>query len=181
VASTKSYTSQFLAMAMFATLLGNDSKQRMKRRQGVSVETPNTTGYHVKTPNPYHLIEHDFRFICFSVILKLFDLQNFIQILSAMVALPDQVSRVLELSSSLSRLAVHLIDRLPRGPFLLIGRGQHYVTCREGALKINEVTYMPSMGKKKDINDMLKCNPFRRRQTSSAFLTCRFSGPCSIR
>ena len=34
VASTKAYTTQFLAMAMFGTLLGYDSKQKVERRQG---------------------------------------------------------------------------------------------------------------------------------------------------
>ena len=34
VASTKAYTSQFLAMAMFGTLLGYDSKHKVERRQG---------------------------------------------------------------------------------------------------------------------------------------------------
>ena len=34
VASTKAYTSQFLAMAMFGTLLGYDSRHKVERRQG---------------------------------------------------------------------------------------------------------------------------------------------------
>ena len=32
--STKAYTSQYLALAMFATLLGYDSKKMIERRQG---------------------------------------------------------------------------------------------------------------------------------------------------
>ena len=34
VASTKAYTSQYLALAMFATLLGYDSKKKLEKRQG---------------------------------------------------------------------------------------------------------------------------------------------------
>ena len=35
MASTKAYTSQCLALAMFATLLGYDSKDKMEKRQGI--------------------------------------------------------------------------------------------------------------------------------------------------
>ena len=34
VASAKAYTSQYLALTMFGTLLGYDSKQKIERRQG---------------------------------------------------------------------------------------------------------------------------------------------------
>ena len=54
-----------------------------------------------------------------------------------MQALPDTVSNMLdEMSKTTERIAEYLIQRLPRGPYILIGRGQHYATCLEGALKV---------------------------------------------
>ena len=59
-------------------------------------------------------------------------------ILRAMQALPDTVSHMLdELSTATEKIAEYLIQRLPRGPYILVGRGQHYATCLEGALKVS--------------------------------------------
>ena len=41
-----------------------------------------------------------------------------------------------EMSKTTEKIAEYLIQRLPRGPFILVGRGQHYATCLEGALKV---------------------------------------------
>ena len=58
-------------------------------------------------------------------------------ILRAMEALPKLVENMLdELSSRTEKIAEYLIQRLPRGPYILVGRGQHYATCLEGALKV---------------------------------------------
>ena len=60
-------------------------------------------------------------------------------ILRAMQALPDTVSHMLdELSTATEKIAEYLIQRLPRGPYILVGRGQHYATCLEGALKVSD-------------------------------------------
>ena len=54
-----------------------------------------------------------------------------------MQALPDTVANMLdEMSKTTEKIAEYLIQRLPRGPFILVGRGQHYATCLEGALKV---------------------------------------------
>ena len=54
-----------------------------------------------------------------------------------MQALPDTVANMLdEMSQTTQKIAEYLIQRLPRGPYILVGRGQHYATCLEGALKV---------------------------------------------
>ena len=54
-----------------------------------------------------------------------------------MQALPDKVRSMLdELSTVTEKIAEYLIKRLPRGPYILVGCGQHYATCLEGALKV---------------------------------------------
>ena len=54
-----------------------------------------------------------------------------------MQALPDTVANMLDdMSKTTERIAEFLIQRLPRGPYILVGRGQHYATCLEGALKV---------------------------------------------
>ena len=60
-------------------------------------------------------------------------------ILRAMLALPKTVSGMLDdMSKATEKVADYLIQRLPRGPYILVGRGQHYATCLEGALKVSD-------------------------------------------
>ena len=59
--------------------------------------------------------------------------------MKAMQALPNTVTRMLdELSKATEKIAEYLIQKLPRGPYFLVGRGKHYATCLEGALKVKE-------------------------------------------
>ena len=70
------------------------------------------------------------------------------QIIRAIKSLPDQLRRTLLLNDNISELAKYFMTKLPRGPFLVIGRGYSYATCLEGALKIKELTYEASEGKR---------------------------------
>lgn len=68
------------------------------------------------------------------------------QIVKAIKSLPDKVRQTLELNDRLLSLAQYFKEKLPNGPFLVIGRGYSYATCLEGALKIKELTYIASEG-----------------------------------
>uniref|UniRef100_A0A672R602 glutamine--fructose-6-phosphate transaminase (isomerizing) n=1 Tax=Sinocyclocheilus grahami TaxID=75366 RepID=A0A672R602_SINGR len=92
VASTKAYTSQFVALIMFVLLMCDDR---------ISVQTRNHT-------RPQNLIKE-----------------------------------VLSLDEEIQKLAAELYQQKS---VLIMGRGYHYATCLEGALKIKEITYMHSEG-----------------------------------
>ncbi|CAB1451213.1 unnamed protein product [Pleuronectes platessa] len=98
VASTKAYTSQFVALIMFALLMCDDRISVQPRRR---------------------------------------------EIIQALKALPDQIKEVLALDDEIQKLAVELYQQKS---VLIMGRGYHYATCLEGALKIKEITYMHSEG-----------------------------------
>ncbi|XP_072881397.1 glutamine--fructose-6-phosphate aminotransferase [isomerizing] 1-like isoform X2 [Hemitrygon akajei] len=98
VASTKVYTSQFVALVMFALLISEDRISMQKRRR---------------------------------------------EIIQGLQALPDQIKEVLNLDEEIQRLASELYQQKS---VLIMGRGYHYATCLEGALKIKEITFMHSEG-----------------------------------
>ncbi|XP_061427461.1 glutamine--fructose-6-phosphate aminotransferase [isomerizing] 2-like [Lethenteron reissneri] len=98
VASTKAYTSQFVALVMFGLMMSEDRISLQERRR---------------------------------------------EIISAMHALPDLIREVLSLDEKMLELSQELYQERS---LLVMGRGYHYSTCMEGALKIKEITYMHSEG-----------------------------------
>ncbi|XP_063304712.1 glutamine--fructose-6-phosphate aminotransferase [isomerizing] 1 isoform X1 [Pelobates fuscus] len=98
VASTKAYTSQFVALVMFALLVCDDRISMQGRRK---------------------------------------------QIMQGLKVLPDNIKEVLSLDDEIQKLAEELYQQKS---VLIMGRGYHYATCLEGALKIKEITYMHSEG-----------------------------------
>ncbi|XP_037536446.1 glutamine--fructose-6-phosphate aminotransferase [isomerizing] 1 [Nematolebias whitei] len=98
VASTKAYTSQFVALIMFALLMCDDRISMQPRRR---------------------------------------------EIIQGLRVLPDLIKEVLSLDDEIQKLATELYKQKS---VLIMGRGYHYATCLEGALKIKEITYMHSEG-----------------------------------
>uniref|UniRef100_A0A674NWT5 Glutamine--fructose-6-phosphate aminotransferase [isomerizing] 1 n=1 Tax=Takifugu rubripes TaxID=31033 RepID=A0A674NWT5_TAKRU len=98
VASTKAYTSQFVALIMFALLMCDDRISMQPRRR---------------------------------------------EIIQGLKILPDLIKEVLRLDNEIQKLAEELYQEKS---VLIMGRGYHYATCLEGALKIKEITYMHSEG-----------------------------------
>ncbi|CAI9555212.1 unnamed protein product, partial [Staurois parvus] len=98
VASTKAYTSQFVALVMFALMVCDDRISMQERRK---------------------------------------------QIIHGLKILPDYIKEVLSLDDEIQKLAAELYQQKS---VLIMGRGYHYATCLEGALKIKEITYMHSEG-----------------------------------
>ncbi|XP_077457107.1 glutamine--fructose-6-phosphate aminotransferase [isomerizing] 1 [Stigmatopora argus] len=98
VASTKAYTSQFVALVMFALMMCDDRISMQPRRR---------------------------------------------EIIQGMKVLPDLIKEVLSLDDEIQDLATELYQQKS---VLIMGRGYHYATSLEGALKIKEITYMHSEG-----------------------------------
>ncbi|XP_054628470.1 glutamine--fructose-6-phosphate aminotransferase [isomerizing] 1 [Dunckerocampus dactyliophorus] len=98
VASTKAYTSQFVALIMFALMMCDDRISMQPRRR---------------------------------------------EIIQGLKVLPDLIKEVLSLDDEIQKLATELYHQKS---VLIMGRGYHYATCLEGALKIKEITYMHSEG-----------------------------------
>ncbi|XP_062913055.1 glutamine--fructose-6-phosphate aminotransferase [isomerizing] 1-like [Mobula hypostoma] len=65
------------------------------------------------------------------------------EIIRGLKALPDLIKEVLTLDEEIQELARELYQQKS---VLIMGRGYHYATCLEGALKIKEITYMHSEG-----------------------------------
>ncbi|GCC17679.1 hypothetical protein chiPu_0017639 [Chiloscyllium punctatum] len=98
VASTKVYTSQFVALVMFALMMSEDRISMQQRRK---------------------------------------------EIIQGLQNLPEQIKEVLSSDEEIQRLASELYQQKS---VLIMGRGYHYATCLEGALKIKEITFMHSEG-----------------------------------
>ena len=98
VASTKAFTSQVAALALFSLYLG--------RRRGLSLESGH-------------------------------------RLVRALLALPNQVERILALDDEIRALAEKYIDC---GNFLYLGRGYQFPVALEGALKLKEVSYIHAEG-----------------------------------
>ncbi|MEQ2201196.1 Glucosamine--fructose-6-phosphate aminotransferase 1 [Xenoophorus captivus] len=104
VASTKAYTSQFVALIMFALLMCDDRISMQPRRREI------------------------------------------IQGLRVLPGKPRQKYSLVKpgiLDDEIQKLATELYQQKS---VLIMGRGYHYATCLEGALKIKEITYMHSEG-----------------------------------
>nr|XP_014350908.1 PREDICTED: glutamine--fructose-6-phosphate aminotransferase [isomerizing] 1 [Latimeria chalumnae] len=65
------------------------------------------------------------------------------EIMRGLKSLPDLIKEVLRQDEEIQRLATELYQQKS---VLIMGRGYHYATCLEGALKIKEITYMHSEG-----------------------------------
>ncbi|XP_058864691.1 glutamine--fructose-6-phosphate aminotransferase [isomerizing] 1 isoform X2 [Acipenser ruthenus] len=65
------------------------------------------------------------------------------EIIQGLRVLPDLIKEVLALDDEIQKLAMELYQQKS---VLIMGRGYHYATCLEGALKIKEITYMHSEG-----------------------------------
>ncbi|XP_010793000.1 glutamine--fructose-6-phosphate aminotransferase [isomerizing] 2 [Notothenia coriiceps] len=98
VASTKAYTSQFVALVMFGLMMSEDRLSLQQRR---------------------------------------------LDIINGLQMLPDLIKQVLALDKKIKAIADELYQQKS---LLVMGRGYHYATCLEGALKIKEITYMHSEG-----------------------------------
>ncbi|MDM8566283.1 glutamine--fructose-6-phosphate transaminase (isomerizing) [Candidatus Halobeggiatoa sp. HSG11] len=61
------------------------------------------------------------------------------KIVDAMLKLPKQLARMLELNDQIKQLAEHLVDK---NHALFLGRGIHYPIAMEGALKLKEISYI---------------------------------------
>ncbi|KAF1384607.1 hypothetical protein PFLUV_G00121960 [Perca fluviatilis] len=98
VASTKAYTSQFVALAMFGLMMSEDRLSLQQRR---------------------------------------------LEIINSLRDLPELIKKVLAQDKKIKSIAEELYQQKS---LLVMGRGFHYATCLEGALKIKEITYMHSEG-----------------------------------
>ncbi len=98
VASTKSFTSQVAALALFSLYLG--------RRRGLSLEAGH-------------------------------------RLVRALLALPNQVERLLALDGEIRALAEKYVECRN---FLYLGRGYQFPVALEGALKLKEVSYIHAEG-----------------------------------
>ncbi|XP_029297941.1 glutamine--fructose-6-phosphate aminotransferase [isomerizing] 2 [Cottoperca gobio] len=98
VASTKAYTSQFVALTMFGLMISEDRLSLQQRR---------------------------------------------LEIINGLRVLPELIKQVLALDKKIKTIADELYEQKS---LLVMGRGYHYATCLEGALKIKEITYMHSEG-----------------------------------
>ncbi|KAM6952488.1 glutamine--fructose-6-phosphate aminotransferase [isomerizing] 2 isoform 1-T1 [Lycodopsis pacificus] len=98
VASTKAYTSQFVALTMFGLMMSEDRLSLQPRRM---------------------------------------------EIIEGFKVLPELIKKVLALDEKIKAIADELYEQKS---LLVMGRGFHYATCLEGALKIKEITYMHSEG-----------------------------------
>ncbi|XP_042349387.1 glutamine--fructose-6-phosphate aminotransferase [isomerizing] 2 [Plectropomus leopardus] len=98
VASTKAYTSQFVALTMFGLMMSEDRLSLQQRR---------------------------------------------LEIINGLRVLPELIKKVLSLDKKIKAIANELYQQRS---LLVMGRGFHYATCLEGALKIKEITYMHSEG-----------------------------------
>uniref|UniRef100_A0A3Q3W669 glutamine--fructose-6-phosphate transaminase (isomerizing) n=1 Tax=Mola mola TaxID=94237 RepID=A0A3Q3W669_MOLML len=98
VASTKAYTSQFVALIMFALMMSEDRLSQQMRR---------------------------------------------LEIINGLKMLSELIKKVLSLDEKIKAIANELYQQKS---LLVMGRGFHYATCLEGALKIKEITYMHSEG-----------------------------------
>uniref|UniRef100_A0AAA9SQI1 Glutamine--fructose-6-phosphate aminotransferase [isomerizing] 1 n=3 Tax=Bovidae TaxID=9895 RepID=A0AAA9SQI1_BOVIN len=65
------------------------------------------------------------------------------EIMLGLKRLPDLIKEVLSMDDEIQKLATELYHQKS---VLIMGRGYHYATCLEGALKIKEITYMHSEG-----------------------------------
>uniref|UniRef100_A0A5F8HAX5 glutamine--fructose-6-phosphate transaminase (isomerizing) n=1 Tax=Monodelphis domestica TaxID=13616 RepID=A0A5F8HAX5_MONDO len=65
------------------------------------------------------------------------------EIVLGLKGLPDLIKEVLSMDDEIQKLAIELYHQKS---VLIMGRGYHYATCLEGALKIKEITYMHSEG-----------------------------------
>ncbi|XP_067899093.1 glutamine--fructose-6-phosphate aminotransferase [isomerizing] 2-like [Heterodontus francisci] len=65
------------------------------------------------------------------------------EIIAGLQTLPALIKEVLSLDEKIQLLARELFQHKS---LLIMGRGYHYATCLEGALKIKEITYMHSEG-----------------------------------
>ncbi|KAI4873525.1 hypothetical protein NFI96_011356, partial [Prochilodus magdalenae] len=66
-----------------------------------------------------------------------------LEIINALHKLPEMIREVLALDEKIKTIADELYQQRS---LLVMGRGYHYATCLEGALKIKEITYMHSEG-----------------------------------
>ncbi|XP_015786300.1 glutamine--fructose-6-phosphate aminotransferase [isomerizing] 2 isoform X2 [Tetranychus urticae] len=65
------------------------------------------------------------------------------EIIQGLKMLPDQINSVLKLDDQVKAIAEELYTK---GSIMIMGRGYNHATCLEGALKIKELTYIPSEG-----------------------------------
>lgn len=65
------------------------------------------------------------------------------EIINGLKLLPDQIKSVLKVDDQVKAIAEELYTR---ESIMIMGRGYNHATCLEGALKIKELTYIPSEG-----------------------------------
>lgn len=65
------------------------------------------------------------------------------EIIQGLYNLPDQIKEVLKLDDKIKEISQQIFEKKS---LLVLGRGHNYATCKEGALKVKEITYMHSEG-----------------------------------
>ncbi|MGH0172202.1 UNVERIFIED_CONTAM: hypothetical protein FKN15_063007 [Acipenser sinensis] len=142
VASTKAYTSQFVAFVMFGLMMSEDRISLQKRRLEIISSLQALPG-----ERPSHAYTSQFvAFVMFGLMIsedRISLQKRRLEIISSLQALPGQIKAVLALDSKIKELADELYKQRS---LLVMGRGFNYATCLEGALKIKEITYMHSEG-----------------------------------
>ena len=123
VASTKAYTNQILSLILMSCMLGADFHSNTEKINCVRLMPSDIFAHHIMI----YVI--------------------FCQIFRAIKCLPDQLRRTLQLRQKVSDLSDVLLNKLPRGPMILIGRGYSHATCLEGALKIKHLAHILAEGR----------------------------------
>lgn len=99
VASTKAYTSQYVALVLMALYLSRDSVSRLERRN---------------------------------------------EIIDGLAEIGEKVQETLHLNAAIKQTAIEQL--INKDKMLIIGRGYHYATALEGALKVKEISYTHAEG-----------------------------------
>lgn len=99
VASTKAYTSQYIALVLMAIQLSQDNKETEKRR---------------------------------------------IEIIKGLKEISGQIKTVLSSNDAIQKITREKMEDLKN--LIIVGRNYHKSTCLEGALKIKEISYIPTEG-----------------------------------
>ncbi|TRY99422.1 hypothetical protein DNTS_022981 [Danionella cerebrum] len=148
------YTSQFVALVMFALLMCDDRISVQPRRreiiQGLRVLPADDVAdllldEQMASVSSFHrcwkpLLERK----CLLGPLTLsFTLSLSLALSLALTLSLHLIKEVLTLDEEIQKLAAELYQQKS---VLIMGRGYHYATCLEGALKIKEITYMHSEG-----------------------------------
>uniref|UniRef100_A0A0M3IVC0 Glutamine--fructose-6-phosphate transaminase (isomerizing) n=1 Tax=Ascaris lumbricoides TaxID=6252 RepID=A0A0M3IVC0_ASCLU len=155
VASTKAYTSQILALVMFALSMSDDRISMQSRRADI---VKSLKALPVQNEPEVILVAYFEQVAQFAYTSQILALVMFAlsmsddrismqsrraDIVKSLKALPDQIREVLKLDSQVLEIAKKLHKEKS---LLIMGRGFNFATCLEGALKVKELSYMHCEG-----------------------------------